>query len=194
MATGDTINYVNCKTASGTSWRKTQSFSKNYTSDWIITCNAFQCSLYLKGSGLWGYQEGSIYADYLSPETGQWVNVWGVSTYKEGSSSSDRYTWNHNYNGGSSGDRHDVSIWRIRIRISGGSGTATAYVYWGGMGLIQEATYNSYYKGRPIIGVDADVAHNSLAWSYLNNPLRGTPITWGNGFKVTCLPQGIELN
>ena len=177
MAVGDRINYSNIVNMTGsTAWRNSYGDDSRGSFTFYIHAPVFYVTYTISGSGIWGYQEGSIYIDGLLAD-GSWQNLFGSYQYLEGDRNS--YTWNFHFCDGDSGQTiGSTSLFRLRIYVGDNSGSGRWKVYTGGMEKLSEKIYNQYYKGEKIKGCMCEM--NTKQWSLTNNPLRGTRISYEN--------------
>ena len=158
MAAGDLINYANCKAMDGSSWRHSTSLSgRNWSRRYYISAPAWHVTFTIKGSGLWGYQEGSFNVYAYNSSTGKFdKKVYGSSQSLRGGSKSYNWNFSHNYNGGSSGDIHDLHLWCVDIYAGNNDGSTSGNIYTGGIGVFPESIYNSHFKGKTIYASKGD--------------------------------------
>ena len=157
------INYNGIKalnTVSGQiSWKGSQSFSYGQARTYYIAATAWSFSLSISGSGLWGYQYGYAYVDYWTGS--QWSQVYGSESEGRGSSYGNSWSFQHNYNGGSTNDVHGKHLWRLRVYIGDNSGSGSGTLYWGSTAQCTESIYNSYFKTKPIKSIACNISTSS---------------------------------
>lgn len=179
MAVGDRINLSNIKAIAGsTSWRHSYSGSSKGSYVYYIHAPVFYFSLTIRGSSLWGYCEGSLYVDYLNVNTNEFENIYGSFQYVEGSSEAYKWVFRLNNEGDGTVASGRADLFRIRMYIGGKYGSCSWQAYTGGIEMLSESTYNSYFKGEKIKGCMCEM--NTQQWSLTNNPLRGTRIAYDN--------------
>ena len=146
---GSLINYSNIKSLLGSSWRSSVTVGYTGTYTYYVTAPAFHIDYWIKGSGWWGYQEGSIYV-YRWNGSNFSTCVYSGSNSCRGSKNQISWAFSHNYNGGSSGDVHNCQLWKIVVYSGNNDGSSGGTLYTGGLGLVSESLYNSYFKNKLI--------------------------------------------
>lgn len=150
MTAGDCINYANCVSAGGTAWRHSYSGSSRITYTYVIAAPAFHLEAWFKGSGWWGYQEGSMNVSYWNGSG--WTNVMSKSCELRGSGSSSHWWYRHNYSGGGGSEGQanipDVHFWKVSVYIGDNNGSGSFVLYTGGIERIPEAVYNAHFAGK----------------------------------------------
>lgn len=195
MAAGDLINYANYKAMDGGSWRHkggTWTSAGSYT--FVVSAPAFQANCWICGSGLWGYQEGGIQVYPYDESTGTFSStaVFNKSGNVKGGSNKSEWTFNHNYNGGTSGDIHDCQIWKVTFYLGNNDGTKGCWLYTGGLGLVPESIYNSHFKGRLVYASKGDywqIKSSGTTYASIEaclnaegySHMRGTPVSVSTG-------------
>ena len=107
-------------------------------------------------------ETGERYLDYSKDDYVQALQSYYIEKYKEQGM----------YLTGGTG------LFRVRMYIGGDSGSCSWQAYTGGIEMLPESTYNSYFKGKKIIGCMCEM--NTKEWSLENSPLRGTKISYQN--------------
>lgn len=194
MAVGDLINYTNYVALDGSSWRyKGGTWTTSGTYTFVVSAPAFQANCWICGSGLWGYQEASVNIYPYDESTGTFSTtaIFSKGGSVRGGSNKDEWTFNHNYNGGSSNDIHDCHIYKIVFYLGDNDGTKGCWLYTGGLGLVKESLYADYFKGRPIYASKGDYwrIHSGYTYATVEDCLkaefytcmRGTPISISTG-------------
>lgn len=194
MAAGDLINYTNYKAMDGAAWRNQTSHIKSTGSyTFVVSAPAFQANCWINGSGLWGYQEGgiSVYPYDDSIGTFSSTAVFNKSGNVRGGSKKKEWTFNHNYNGGTSGDIHDCQIWKVTFYLGNNDGTKGCWLYTSGLGLVPESIYNNYFKGRLVYASKGDWWQIKSGNTYSTveaclkaegySHMRGTPVSVSTG-------------
>lgn len=179
MGAGDKISYAKIKELAGsTSWRHSYSGSTKGTYTYYIHAPVWYFSLTIKGYLAWGYCEGSLYVDYYNPSLKEYQNIYG--SFHSVDKGSESYTWliQHNYKEQGTYLTGGTGLFRVRMYIGGDSGSCSWQAYTGGIEMLPESTYNSYFKGKKIIGCMCEM--NTKEWSLENSPLRGTKISVQN--------------
>lgn len=127
-------------------WRDSASSSSRTTFTYCCAAPASMARVALYGSGWWGYQEGSLGAYYWNGS--QWVQAYYVYDFFQGSGQGTTFEFRHNYNGGSSQDVHDIHLWKYVMYLQNGDGSASFSLYTGGLEMVPESIYDSYFAGR----------------------------------------------
>lgn len=200
MASGDLINLTNYKAMeTSTAWRATLDDANSGTHTFIVTAPVFESSVWIKGSGLWGYQEGGHQVYPYDPNTGTFSTtpVLNWSDSVRGSGNENQYIFHHNCgpNGGSPGkDIHDCHIWKVVCYLGANDGFKKCWIHCAGLNLLPEATYNSYFKGRKIYASSGDywrIKPSGSTYSSIEaclagqgySSMRGTPIAAAGNYK-----------
>ncbi|MGP1418265.1 MAG: hypothetical protein ACTTJZ_00440 [Sphaerochaetaceae bacterium] len=195
MAVGDYFDYAHYKAMVPAAWRDSAASTGRTTYTYCCAAPAIHAEVYLKGSGWWGYQEGSLTAWYFNGT--QWVQACHKYDYFRGSGQSGAFIFRHNYSGGSSQDVHDVHLWKFQMYLQNGDGGASFHLYTAGIEMIPEAIYNDYFAGRYLkalsgkkyrIGSGYDYATDSAFLEAQGYAVRnGTPIGIASDtYKFLC--------
>lgn len=155
MASGDVINYSNYKAMYPSAWR----YSHTWTDSSVtIYVNASSFVIRARVSSVlfrsnWvnvtaSYWNGSSFVQAYAPRNNN-----GYTTYAKGANSS---SWSGYHNrsseGTTSGDQHQIQLWKLVISMRGKDGSAHGYfdIWCGGLETMTESEYNNYFKGRLI--------------------------------------------
>lgn len=198
---GDLINYTNYVALDGSSWRASTGIGGGAgTSIFYISAPAWYVTFRIWGSGLWGYQEGSLYVYPYDPTTGTFLSTAVYGSYASGRGSGDIASWNfkHNKDGGSSKDTHDSHLWKISVYEGDNHGGSYGTLYVGGLGCATEDIYNNYFKGRKIYcskgafwkkgsGTNQYASDEAFLQEQGYSCMRGTQISISTGtYKYVC--------
>ena len=143
---GEAINYSNI-VANG-NWANSYDLSGNVTV--YVASPGFGVSHVTKGSGWWGAENGHLQVWYWDGSA--WVSCY-VYNHPEvrGSGDSDTVAWWHNAygSGSSSGDNHDVHLYKVE-GYSHGDGSSSTRLTLYSIGYMSETQYNNFFKGKLI--------------------------------------------
>lgn len=200
MASGDLINYANYKAMAGSSWFTSIGVGGGAgTTTYMIAGSTWAVDFRIWGSGLWGYQSGSLYVYPFDESTGKFSETAVYGSWQSGKGASYGYAWQfyHNYNGGTSGDIHDCQLWKLVVTEGNNDGGSTGTLYVGGLGVLSESIYNSYFKGRKVYCARGDYWRLGSQYTYASEEaflaaqgyscLRGTLVSVSTGtYKFIC--------
>lgn len=192
MGVGDKINYSGYIQSLLDQGYSTSAWRQSYDSDKIggtfsktlyFSAPAFHIKQNVYGSGLWGAHNGSASIYYLD-SSDNWVLATTMACDEARGSGSDKgWNWYHNYNGGSSGDRPDIHIWKVNF-YSHGDGKGRIRAYSGGIELLGQSWYDAHCYGKKIYGVPGLITENGY---YPRDQYRGNKISIGSGtFRYIC--------
>lgn len=159
---GDYINYANFCALNPASegWYGYRSLGgKGTTRTFYIAATAFRVWTSIQGSWVWGYQEGSLNVYAYDKNTGRFKSSPQLSWFDsvQGTSNHAGCGFYHNFEGGSSGDIHDCHLWKVVVYYGDNDGDSTdGFIQTGGLSLVPESIYNSYFKGRKIYCAKGD--------------------------------------
>lgn len=143
---GEIINYSNIVTYG--KWSDSYSLSGNIT--FYVASPGFGVTHTTQGSGWWGAENGHLQVWYWNGSS--WVSCY-VYNHPEvrGSGNSDTVTWYHNAygSGSSSGDNHDVHLYKVQGYSHGDGSSSTSLLLYS-IGYMSETQYNNFFKGKII--------------------------------------------
>lgn len=185
---GKTINWSNYSGAVSATWRNKYDTNAQTGAMYptiYVYAPAFYAVAKAFGSGLWGWHYAALTIYYLN-SSGGWTQVWSDSCDIRGVGEMNSVSWSHNYNGGSSGDVHDIHTWKV-VGDLHGDGKGRLQIEYGGIEVCGESWYNTYCKpsgGKLIKGISCGVSSSSYETTGSN---RGTPISEASGtYKWIC--------
>lgn len=176
---GGALNYstLHALKGGGSSWRASSTFTDSNVTFYINSCSwiirARVSSVALRSNWV------NITAYYYNGSS--WVKAYeprgnnGYTVYKHGSGSQElKFYHNRGAEGSTSGDAHMYHIWKIVIQMRGKDGSAHGYFdYWlGGLEMMTEGEYNSYFKGKPVryCKFGYSTSSNDTTWATNNDP------------------------
>ena len=176
-------------------WRDSASSTGRTTYVYCCAAPAIQAEVYLRGSGWWGYQEGSLTSWFWNGS--QWVQAYHKYDYFKGSNQTGTFVFRHNYNGGSTDDVHDIHLWKFEMYLQDGYGGASFHLYTGGLEMVPESIYNNYFVGRYLKALSGRKYRIGSGYDYVSDSAfleaqgysvyRGTPISIASGtYKFLC--------
>ena len=181
---GKTIGWSNYIGAASGRWR--QSYDTGNTGSAVyptiyVYAPALRAEATAHGSGLWGWQYAGLTIYYLN-SSGGWTQAWSNSCTARGGTNSNSVSWNHNYNGGSSGDVHDIHTWKVVGDIHG-DGSGRILIHSGNIDVCTASWYHTYCVpsgtyGRQIRGISGGLSSSSYETT---GSRRGTPISQASG-------------
>ena len=181
MGVGSLINRDNLIEMIGSSAWRNSNLNSCYedTVTLYIDAPAFLITFNLWENGL-DYKDGSCFISYWTGSS--WIQVYGSEESVRGSA----YSWSfkHNVDGGSEDDVHDYHLWKIELTEGVGDGGSFYSIFSGGLEKVPASIYQSYFRGRKIIGVTCGIWEKGIDFSsdeeFLRDKgygvLRGTPI------------------
>lgn len=187
---GKIINWTFYKEAAGGSWRSTYDSGKagDLQTTRYVYAPAFRAAVNVYGSGLWGAHNGALTVYYLN-SSGGWTQAASLECSEARGSGSDKgVNFYHNYDGGSSGDVHNIHTWKVVI-WSSGDGDGRLRIWAGGIEMCTPSWYNANCKtpgttGILIKGISGGISSSSYETT---GSRRGTPITEASGsWKWIC--------